>query len=459
MNVLILESHYRSRTWFDAISDIDNLYIISVVLEEKRLFLKKGFSEDRILDLNNPNLDGYNYKDCLLKLSNYEVKFKFNINKIILTDRTLRVKNYQYVAKYVCFLIDKSLDFIKCNNINITFLEPTWTHEIIICKLMEYYNIPVFAPAKDKILPNRFFFFHGYLNKDFFKRSGDSDAQYIANEISNSVLSQDNKIQYFDQYNKRNVITFRKFIVLWDIIRLAIFNTKNNNIQPSLFFSIRKKMSAMVRAKYIPLMGYMKKIDDIRQKYILITLHVQPEASIDVLGSKFSNQIEFVKQVSRTCPVDYCIAVKEHPHAFGDRKTSFYESLNNLNNVVVIDHKESSLKAIKNSELVISITGTSSLEAAIAGVPAVTAVEMFFKDLMVVPFFDPFCDSTNEIINKTKRWRDGYSKERIIKLLTNFQKHSFPGNSGDYKTDASVLSSANIKKVRAAFLEVIDAHK
>ena len=455
----MVESHYRSRTWFDAISDIDNLFIISLVPEEMKLFVKKGFPREKILNLNNHNISDLDYYECIDKLPKYERKFGFNLNKIVNSDRTLRRKSYKHVAKYVIFIIDSVLRFVEKHNFDIVFLEPTWTHEIIICKIMDYYNIPVFAPAKDKILPNRFFFFRGYLNKDLFKRNRNIETKYITNEISKSVLNSNNNIQYFDQYSKRNKITLSKFYVLWDIFRLAICNSKNNNIQPSFFYSIGKKIKSIYRAKYIPYLRILNNIDDIHQKFILVTLHVQPEASIDVLGSKFSNQIDFVKHVSRTCPSDHCIVVKEHPHAFGDRSVKFYKSLMELNNVVVVNHTESSLKAIKKSELVISITGTSSLEAAIVGIPAVTAVEMFFKDVLVVPSFDPMCESVVDLLCKAEIWKKSYSKKCMANLISEFQKNSFPGNSGDYKTDPDVLSEENLQKIRSAFIEVIDAHR
>ena len=134
----------------------------------------------------------------------------------------------------------------------------------------------------------------------------------------------------------------------------------------------------------------------------MITLHVQPEASIDVVGVKYFDQLDFIRQIVRTTPVSHLVIVKEHPHAFGDRPLGFYKELLSMPRVKILSPFSESRYAIKNAKLVISNTGTSSLEAAIMGVPGITATEMYFKDLLVVPSFNPSVDRVDTILLKCK---------------------------------------------------------
>ena len=69
-------------------------------------------------------------------------------------------------------------------------------------------------------------------------------------------------------------------------------------------------------------------------------MHVQPEASIDVVGTKYSNQIEFVRNIANTTPNEYSIIVKEHSHAIGNRSINFYKSLLEIPNVVLLHPNE-----------------------------------------------------------------------------------------------------------------------
>ena len=57
MNILLCESHYRSRSWVKALKKNKNLHILSVLTEEYNLFLDIGIPKNKICNLNPKNLD------------------------------------------------------------------------------------------------------------------------------------------------------------------------------------------------------------------------------------------------------------------------------------------------------------------------------------------------------------------------------------------------------------------
>ena len=247
---------------------------------------------------------------------------------------------------------------------------------------------------------------------------------------------------------------------MYDITKAAVLGIYNPNIQPKLMVAIKRKVISIFRAWFYSYFNNFVTIDEILSPYVLVTLHLQPEASIDVVGAKFSNQTEFVRQLVRTAPSSHLLLIKEHPHAFGDRKPDFYEFLDAMPNVKILAPFEDSRKAILGADLVVSTTGTSSLEAAIMGVPAVTAVEMFYKQLMVEPSFDPACNNLSDLLIKAKKWRGQiYTIEMVYDAIKRIQASTFSGNSGDFKTDPHVMSDENILKLRSMFLEIIENHK
>lgn len=455
MNVLLIESHYRSRSWFQALEGLAEVFIISVIPEERELFIANGVEEKRILNLHHPDLSGYDYDTVRQDLRKLESEMALNISEILLMDRTLRLKDYAYVVKYVYHTVIEVLSFIKSNQIQVVIIEPTWTHEILISRICAYLGIPVMAPVKDKLLADQFFIFHGYLHAKTFKRNRIGMQQCLSKKLIEK-LNGNEKPQYFNKFNNRNKITLAKFRVLYDITRLSLLGYRNDNIQPSVWFALRKKTIAIFRVMVFSYFNRFTPIRHIDTPFILVTLHVQPEASVDVVGEKFSNQLEFIRQISRSTPIDYRVVVKEHPHDFGQRSAAFYNALGAMPNVQILGPHEESREAIKRASLVVSITGTSSLEAALCGIPAVTAVEMFFSELMVQPAFDPYIDRTDELLRKADAWRAAYRVEEIDASLDKIQADSFEGNSGDFKTDPNVLSSRNVARLRNAFREVLD---
>jgi hypothetical protein len=457
MNILLMESHYRSRSWFRALIGLGELYIVSVLPGERRLFLSSGIKSGNILDLHNPQFNQVNYEQSRDFLADAEVRYKFIANEVILSDRTLRLKSDEYVTAYLAYIIEKIEHFIDINKIGVTFIEPTWAHEILTCRICEAKGVTVWAPVKSKLLPDKFFFFHGDKNEVSFERRAPTDVQEITAQVLKSVDLR-NKPQYFGKFNTRSKLTLAKFKVFFDITMLAILGHKNSNIQAHWWAAISRKVAAITRAPFLIRFAGFCKQSDIADPYVLVTLHVQPEASIDVVGGKYADQLNFIRCVARSTPSSHVVVVKEHPHAFGDRPLSFYRELLAIPRVCIMSPWEESRVAIVGADLVISNTGTSSLEAAILGIPAVTATRMYFSSLMITPEFNPSIQSVASILSASKGWTERYSESWIKSQLQVIAKNIFKGNCGDFKTDPNVMTDKNIQYLRLAFREVIDSN-
>ena len=73
---------------------------------------------------------------------------------------------------------------------------------------------------------------------------------------------------------------------------------------------------------------------------------------------------------------------------------------------------------IQNAEVIISVAGTTSLEASILGKKAVTAAKSQFNQIMIKPSFDPFNEEVNELVNN--RIKSNPYKNKLY--LKNFKK-------------------------------------
>ena len=57
-----------------------------------------------------------------------------------------------------------SINFIKKNSIDVIFIEPTWTHELIAYDIALELNVKYFAPVREKIKGTSFYFFKSIFN-------------------------------------------------------------------------------------------------------------------------------------------------------------------------------------------------------------------------------------------------------------------------------------------------------
>lgn len=111
------------------------------------------------------------------------------------------------------------------------------------------------------------------------------------------------------------------------------------------------------------------------EKFVYFPMHYQPEASTLVAGVYYSNQVALIENISKLLPLGYKLVVREHPRGRSFRPSWHYRHLSQLHNVQFSDLN--SKRLIQASEFVITISGTSAIEACAFGKPVAILGETF----------------------------------------------------------------------------------
>ncbi|MFX0195104.1 MAG: hypothetical protein ACFFCW_03190 [Candidatus Hodarchaeota archaeon] len=107
--------------------------------------------------------------------------------------------------------------------------------------------------------------------------------------------------------------------------------------------------------------------DPLPDDYVLLTLHLQPEASTSVMAPFFANQRYVIENVARALPLHWKLVVKPNPLMIGREPVRFYRHIQNIPNVQLISPAARTRELILGSRAVIAITGTSGFEALLLG--------------------------------------------------------------------------------------------
>jgi hypothetical protein len=116
-------------------------------------------------------------------------------------------------------------------------------------------------------------------------------------------------------------------------------------------------------------------------EYAFFALHVQPEASTEVLAPWFVDQVAVIRQIALSLPVGWNLVVKEHLPAMGRRPVRFYRDLLAIPNVRLLSPRYPSLNAIGAAQCVATITGTVGWEAWCMGKPVALFGETRYSQL------------------------------------------------------------------------------
>jgi hypothetical protein len=466
MNILFTVSHYKT-LFFKKIADNltnvgHNVFWISPGKLWARWLMRQGVDKENILVVadyvkewsNNNQLSDID----LHMLFDLEKFNKWSIKDLIMMDRLLKLKPYHYALKYLSVCQHQISSFFKSKEIEIVFQEVTWAIELLITQICNKNGIKVFSIDSVRIPYDRFAFFEGHLAKGFITDNKiKNEYVTLAESIYRDICNKSKKPDYFVFNNKVPKLKLKFFIrFFWHLINIR-YNIGDETC-PSIFHLIKERINSIVRYKWVKKYISSYNSDAYRDKpYVLFPLHVQPEASIDVRGSYYSNQLELIKILARSIPVTHNLLVKEHPNFIGTKRISFYKECVKIPGVYLVNPYEDSISLIKSADLVISVTGTACLEAGILGVKSLLLGEAFFSNLTFCNKVEIFSEKFNGIykVLTTQMPSDKERRKRAINGISRIIANSYPGIVGDVRSDSRCKLPDNIKNVVAGFCHFI----
>lgn len=452
-NVLLVANHKRTVSWAKALlslSDID-LYLVVVIPGEKEAYVNLGVPAGKIFDISSTR-KSVSFCD-IYERKKYEDNFEHSYNSIISSDRQLRQFEYVDALTYLDNLHCYFSTILIENKINTVFLEPTWAHEILMCEVADLNGVSVYFPHTMRLPYEFFLFFKGCHQKNFYVRKASEVDFSEAQDLYRRVVHKGEKPLYYYKNNKKNTFSFSLVKSFFSNFASEIKGRKNLYITPTTAQQASRAALKILRKllfkKFVSFSNIGKK------KYLFVSLHVQPESSIDVLGNMYNNQVEYIRAISKTTPSSYSIYVKEHSNAIGDRPINFYKEIQKIPGVVLVDPFADSHVIMKGAEMVISVSGTTSFEASLMGVPSVTSAKMFFSELLVKDGFNPYSDKVDKLLEDSVIWKANFSENIMMECYYRIVKNSFEGDTTDYGTNPLVTGKENVEKLAKAFSEVI----
>lgn len=105
--------------------------------------------------------------------------------------------------------------------------------------------------------------------------------------------------------------------------------------------------------------------------YIYYPLHVDPEASTQVLAPMHTDQLSVIEGLAKSAPANMTVVVKEHAPMVGLRPSGFYRRIREFPRTILVAPDQNSISLVKEAAVVAVITGTAAWEAVRMGKPVV----------------------------------------------------------------------------------------
>jgi len=138
-------------------------------------------------------------------------------------------------------------------------------------------------------------------------------------------------------------------------------------VKDALTFELRRKIN------YQDLQKVSNSLPDLNLPYVYFPMSIDEEMNTLHYAPYYTNQIEVIRNIAQSIPINYVLYVKEHVAA-GIRKwhdMDYYNQIIDIPNVILINPLVDNDLLVKNSKLVITTRGYSTLKALKHCIPSI----------------------------------------------------------------------------------------
>lgn len=446
-NICFIANYYKTDVFVEIAKTlmVHGIKVFWITPNTKQyLSLSEKFSKDEVLYIGRKEV---------LASTLPNIDFELKIHELVYGDRVLSRESPKWTYTYLKQLKNIYYDFIKRNNIEYVFGELTWSHELLAIRLLKEakeLNCQFINPHTIRIPNGHFAFFT-------------DEFQSIIKEVnipSNSIHSiiKAEKPAYLalnDKFIDEKSTVKHNLVLLKNFISRTNQDANDPTLYGNPFIQFKIKTREIINRFLFNHFVSETKTESLpnNKKTILFTLHKQPEASIDVIGRYYENQLMLIKNVWRILPENHILLVKEHSNAIGDRDLNFYKEIKKLRHTFLIDHKVNSYDLLENCSAVFTVSGTIAFEAALKGKKSFTFAPTFFNRLSDCTEINWKDFRNNQTFDDLLKKGEGQDLAEFSDWL---MRNSIEGIMSDSFGDPRCMHKDNIKNLSDGFLTILN---
>jgi hypothetical protein len=165
--------------------------------------------------------------------------------------------------------------------------------------------------------------------------------------------------------------------------------------------------------------------------FVYFPLHLEMERSQLITAPFFVNQLEVVRTIAKSLPINYKLYVKEHPAQIGRgwRSSNEYKEFMKIPNVTLLHHSVQKEDIFQKCSLVITIAGSAGFEASFYGKPVITFTDLNYSVLNSVSTIKNLNELPELIKKSLAKKIEPFDLDKFLTLLetnsTNFDLADF----------------------------------
>lgn len=435
-------THYSIIYFLQKTYDCEIYAIVDITNKPKNFFLNQKLINFKKIWFYHDNIHPMDHTPDLAYLQNMEERYDLKFWQLAINERIF----YRFfhffnfsdqiilsILQQSCMLFEKIINEVKPD----FFLSPTpyLHHHEMFYRMIRYEGIKCLILSIPKIASkclisedvNQIDYFDGLQNVTPKGFDLTYLKEYMVKKSPNKQIS-----QYWDNMGKRKSLRLKSLL---HYIFTANTNYKSNYAYygktklKTLLNLINLNIKKRIRENFIN--KNLKNTLETNQPYVYFPLSVDMERNLLIDAPFYTNQIEIIRSVAKSLPVNYKLYLKENPAQKSRewRSLSEYRQILEIPNVVFHHHSLSSRQLIENSSLVVTIAGSSGLEALFYGKPSLIFTDLIYSFIPSITKVERI-DKLDTLIRQAINSKVNY--EEVDKFIQVFENNTIEFDLYDF---------------------------
>ncbi|RZD48245.1 MAG: hypothetical protein CXT78_01470 [Thaumarchaeota archaeon] len=472
--------HFCLAYYLQSNLDADYYGIIDINSKPKVFFQNQSLVNFNKIWFFHDHIKKTEIKPDLDYLINFENRYGIDLWKLAINERFFYKHNrfYKFSKNEILSIIEQEsklfeniLDEIKPDYL--LMYDPPFHHQKLLLELCKSKDIQVLSICGT-----------GIENKVILTANGgtfDLESNKLSTNsfISNSTVKKNTYDFAVEKYLKhRETKLVNKFQALWSYFLNFDSSDLNSNFMyygRSKFkvFNDQIKLELKRRKNFNFLQNFSTLNPNLNIPFVYFPMNVDEEMNLLHYAPFYNNQIEVIRHIVKSIPIDYVLFVKEHVASKlrGWHEPDYYKEILEIPNVVLINPNFDNNILVQHSKLIFGIRGTTPLKALKYGKPSIIFGDQAFEILPSIFKVNSITSLPNLIVEALAHKVDPFEYEQYEELLQN-RLIEFNMFEYEYQRDVNFFSgrinsnisisenrmSKFLKENKNSFSKLVDFH-
>ena len=391
--------------------------------------------ESQVLDVNlgfSPLSDDFDLEECRKNLSSLETEDGPRIFDIIQMDRMLRTKSTPFSLQYINHCAQAMRSFFCKHQVSLISSGRDSALQLTSMLVGRQLNIAWVVPTRLRIPRDTYGFCTNHETNTFIQlkdANPGKDREWAIEVLAKFDDPSQKPALKIAAQSFKDVLKLRNshFMAFKKLYKRSLLDKGNDFSRYTIPKIIKMYVDRRINMLMFNIYKPWKKTGS--GPFCIYALHTQPESSIDVAGSYFSDQLGLIQFIARSLPITHELYVKIHPTDIDGKNLKFYRAIQSIPGVRLIHNDLDSGTLINRCDIIFALTGTIGFEGGLMGKRVITFANNYYNELPTVHY----CEAPpklpmliNSILNKPAPNHEAI-RENILRFLSIYRSRVFDG--------------------------------